>query len=392
MKHPKSIRKLGEYINRRHWLVAASSALVLVVLSYYLNNAPLFTGENLTCFAAAEWIRNAIHNDDNAYDDFLFINTAYDKQLTTHREDNIPLGNIDITDREKLRQLLLLLQNTKYKYIFLDIRFEQGCESDDPAVDSALFATIRNMDRIVVAKHQDIPNMTGVPIDKMAYSDYYSTITSTNFVRYLYRKKDGLTMPLFAFKELKGDSIEWNGLFYRSEGHICYNSLFLTFPPEKQGGDYTNQMGKDILFSNAPEENIKLMADGKYVIIGDMVHDLHDTYSGMHSGSKMIAAAVSALIHHKHWVNHWLTAFLFVLYFLMTLGIYATKRWYEYIPSLSQIRIPLFYFALSFLGYTAVLGCTSFLLGLCFRWYVTFWLPSLWFGVLSSYVTYKRNA
>lgn len=392
MKRPKNIRKLGERINWRHWLIAAASSLMLVVISYYHNNSPLFTGENLTCFAAAEWLRNAIHIDKNAYDSVLFINTAYDRQLTTHREDGIAVGNIDITDREKLCQLLLMLKNTNYRYIFLDIRFEQGCESDNPAVDSALFATISNMERIVVAKHQDIPNMDGVPADKMAYNDYYSTITSTNFVRYLYRKTDGITMPLYAFEELTGNTIEWKGLVYKSEGHICYNSLFLTFPPEKQGGDYTNQMGKDILLSDAPEENIKQMADGKYVIIGDLVHDLHDTYSGLHSGSKMIAAATLALFEHKHWVNPWLTAFLFILYFLMTLGIFATKRWYEYIPSLRNIRVPLLYFALSFLGYTAVLWCTSFMLGLCLRWYVTFWIPSLWFGVFSSYITYKRNA
>lgn len=387
----KRIKGFFSGINWRHWLIALCSSIALMVLSYYHNNFPLFTGENLTCFAGAEWIRNLFVEEDCTYKDFLFINTAYDRQLTTYREDDIALGNIDITDREKLLQLLILLKNTDYRYIFLDIRFEKGCESDNPAIDSALFDTINNMKNIVVARHQDVQNMKGAPIDKMAYNDYYSTITSTNFVRYQYRKRNDLTMPLYAFEELTGNSIQWKGLTYISEGHRCYNSLFLSFPPEARGGDYINQMGEDILLSDAPEDNIKRMANDKYVVIGDMVHDLHDTYSGMHAGSKMIAAAFLALLKHSHWINWWLMAFLFILYFIMTLGIFATKRWYEYIPSLQQIRVPILCFIFSILGYAAVLGCTSFLLGICFRMYVTFWLPTLWFGVFSSYITYKRN-
>lgn len=379
------------HIDWRLGFIAACSSLLLLFFSYLLNNSPLFTGENLSCFAFAEWTRNHFAKNTDE-ENFTYINTAYDRQLTTYREDNIELGNIDVTDRGKLFSLLRLLSRTNYRYIFLDIRFEKGCESDNPTIDARLFEQIRSMKNIVLVKHHDVVNMDGVPEEKMAYNDYYSTITATNFVRYQYLMGNEESMPLYAYRELTENTITRHlGIFFTSSGHLCHNSLFLTFAPENKVSNYVNLMGDDILDSSEALENLSIMADGKIVVIGDFTHDLHDTYSGLHAGGKMLASSVMALLNGRHFINGWLVTFLFFFYIALTIMAFRPKRWYEYIPILRQVRFPILRFVLSFIGYSTVLFATSFLLGLCFRWYVSFLLPSIWFSLLSSYISYKRS-
>ena len=380
------------HINRRRWIIASCSSIILLFLSYLHNNLPLFTGENIVGYACAEWIRNKIDPDTIEETNVVYINTAYDRQLTTYKEDGMVQGNADITDREKLLKLLQGLQQTAYKYIFIDIRFEKGCESENPAVDSALFAQIANMDSIVLVCHHDLKNMAGVPVKKMAYNDYYSTI-STGFIRYQYMMGKDKTMPIYAYKELTGDSISRHlGMFFFSSGRPCYNSLFLTFSPNKKVSGSRNNMGKYILQSKQFQSDLSKMANGKIVVIGDMTHDLHDTYSGEHAGGQILASAMLALMNGKHLVNGWLMLFLFLLYFLLTLGLLSDKRWYEYIPFIKNIHFPLLRYLLSFIGFSALFFCISFLLGACFRMYVTFLFPSIWFSILSAYINYKRNA
>ena len=353
----------------------------------------LFTGENLTCFALAEWCRQQIYGDETSDKDMLFINVAYDRTLTTYKPNGIPLGNIDITDRQKLQQLLYLLSQTECRYIMMDVRFEKGYESDNTAIDSLLFHQIASMDNIVVANHSDMTPLNDSIATRMAYQDYYSTITSTNFIRYEYLHGDKESMPLHAYKQLYNDSIlrHLGGLYYTSGSRLCYNSLFLTFPPETRHPRHIQLLGQDILSSEQPLDDLKYMAKDKVVVIGDFINDKHDTYSGMHSGPVILATSFTALVEHKHYVNWWKTLLLFILYFALTMMMQTEKRWWEYIPVLRKTRFPLLQFALSLLGYSTLILIVSFLLGLFLHVYVSFLLPSLYLSILSAYISYKHE-
>ena len=68
--------------------------------------------------------------------------------LVEYEEDGMPVGNMVITDREKLLKLLTIAKAANnYRYIFMDVNFEEGINSPS---DSALFQTIKSMDRIVI--------------------------------------------------------------------------------------------------------------------------------------------------------------------------------------------------------------------------------------------------
>ena len=117
---------------------SAVLSLILLCASYFYNNLPLFTGENLLELVCSEWTKShifGIHDDlqEEVKDSVLLINVSYDKQLTgvylsQQEKMNDPdgthaIGNTDITDREKLYSLLNALNGKNYKYIFLDIAF-----------------------------------------------------------------------------------------------------------------------------------------------------------------------------------------------------------------------------------------------------------------------------
>ena len=139
--------------NKKVLMWSVFNAVILIILSYFINNWPVFTGEKLPELSVTEWLIGKLNLEHNEYaDSVVMINVSYDRQLTGKRlKKDSPevIGNIDITDRGKLLSLLQRLKGTNYKYIFLDVAFER----DDMGTpyDSALFATIKNMDRIAIS-------------------------------------------------------------------------------------------------------------------------------------------------------------------------------------------------------------------------------------------------
>ena len=184
----KYLSNILSKINSRRRRIIYISLLNVIILSfggYLWNNQPLYTGEDITELSHIQWFWEVFggRTVDEELDSTLFINVSYDKQLAEHRDSiGEPIGTTDVTDRAKLLELLQLAKETNtYKYLILDVRFEDGNyqESDD-----TLFQQITDMDRIVVATHKDIKTPTNFPKEKSALADYYSTITATNFERY----------------------------------------------------------------------------------------------------------------------------------------------------------------------------------------------------------------
>ena len=120
-----------QFVKQRRTAIIVSfcNVIVLLFLSYILNNQVLFTGEDLNKYAWMELIeeRLGLSKGIEKSNEAVFVNVAYDKQLI-ERHDNygMTIGNADITDRAKLFSFLKLLQMTDtYKYIFMDVRFEK---------------------------------------------------------------------------------------------------------------------------------------------------------------------------------------------------------------------------------------------------------------------------
>ena len=377
-------------------LFSLCNVVILLILSYFLNNQPLFTGEDLDQYAWMEWIKDKLgiipEVDTN---DALFINVAYDKQLVDKCDDyGMAIGNSDVTDRSKLLSLLQLLHKTNsYKYILLDIRFEKGYNVPD--VDSALFAEILSMKNIVIANHSDIELADSSLIKKAAFSDYFATITKTNFARYQYNYDGVESVPLYAYHELTGNAINKHGWLYTCNSRLCYNSLFVHFPiakwneyDEQQSKVYYN-LGSDIL-DNYSDSDLKKLTEGKCVIIGNMVEDVHDTYSGLKPGSVITYYAFQELMKGRHFVNYCMMLFLAILFFLISLSLFETNPIISRLPFIRNSHSRIIHFMLDFVGYSLVLALSMIILYIIFGIATSIVLPSAYFAIQKSIIRFKQ--
>ena len=355
----------------------------------------MFTGENIEHFAGFEFIKDRLGLGlETSRDKALFINVAYDRQLIEHHDNyGIPQGEIDITDRKKLLKLLGMLDKSKtYEYIFLDVRFEEGYSSE---VDSLLFAKIKSMKKIVVANHNDIELADGFPKEKAAINDFSTTIISTNFARYKYLYDIKPSMALYAYNELTGKYISDCLLWYASDGKLCYNSLFLQFPIEdfseydNEGHKQIYNLGTDILNEYSEQELCDLTA-GKYIVIGDMVEDLHDTYSGKKPGSVITYYAFRGLMDGNHYVSLWLTITMALVFFVISYLQLSHKPLVLRIPLLKRGNNRILFFIISFVEYTILLLLLAFVLDVVCGLLISIALPTIWFTIQKYIIAYKR--
>lgn len=381
---------------KRAILFSLCNVVVLLALSYFLNNQPLFTGEDLDQYAWMEWIKDKLEiTPEVDTHDAIFINISYDKQLVDKYDDyGMTIGNSDVTDRSKLLAFLKVLKRTNsYRYIILDIRFEKGYNV--PEVDSLLFSEILSMRDVVIANHSDIALADSLLMKKAAISDYYATITKTNFARYQYNHDNVESVPLYVYRELTGNTINKHGWFYACNSRLCYNSLFVHFPiakwneyDEHQSKVFYN-LGADIL-ENYSDEDLRQLTEEKYVVIGNMVEDVHDTYSGLKPGSVITYYAFQELMRGHHFVNYYMMLFLAILFFLISLSLFETNPIISRLPFIRNSHSRIIHFMLDFVGYSLVLALSMIILYIIFGIATSIVLPSAYFAIQKSIIRFKQ--
>ena len=368
--------------------------MFLTFCSYVWNNLPLYTGEDITQLSHIQWFWEVVggRTVDEELDSALFINVSYDKQLVEHRDaDGESLGKTDVTDRTKLLELLRMAEEAdNYKYLILDVRFEKN---NYQSSDLALFKQLKGMKRVVTATHRDITTPAEFPSSKSALADYYSTITATNFERYEYVGGGKPSVPLFAYKEMTGKDMEETGCFVTSDGKLCQKSLFLKFPSVHfdkvmaNGDQRYYELGRDML--GDLQEDFAEMADGKVIVVGNFVEDMHDTYIGMKPGPYILYKALRALERGDHLVNWWHQLMWGLIYFLISCAIFARTPFLSRIPFIRNSKSRMLHFCLTFVGCGMLITVVNILM--FFNGHVhSILFPSLYFSLLKYMITYRR--
>lgn len=313
--------------NRKIVWLSVFVSLAITIFSYEVaNSAYPMAGE----YAALKQI-----NDTKAFwgqkmgnmpDSMLFINVCYDKQLVEYEENGMPVGNIVITDRDKLLQLLTLAKEANnYRYIFLDVLFDEGIVS--PA-DSALFQTISSMDRIIIPEHKGIKLIDSTLYAKAGCADYSVTWKHLTFAHYQFLRDIGPSVALKMYADRKhlsdnGIKPHWGGLWYTDNGQLCHNGATLFMDIRINGSliDEESQerernyiyLGADLLDLDSIMP-VKEQIDDKILVIGDFKNDVHVTYLGAQPGTVICMNAFLTLMEGKHLVNWWYTLILFLIY------------------------------------------------------------------------------
>ena len=329
-------------------------------------------------------------------DSILYINVCYDKELVPYEEQGMPVGNTVITDRKKLLTLLTEAKKAdNYRYIFMDVCFEEGFETES---DSALFHTITSMNRIVIPEHKGVPLADKILYTKTANADYSVTWKQPTFAHYQFLHDDSIpsvALRMYADRShRKGNVItpHWGGLWYTDNGRLCQNGATLFMKVRVNGSllDTEGQelernyiyLGADLLDLNEVVP-IKEQIKDKIVVIGDFKSDVHTTYAGPQPGSSMCINAYLMLMEGNHFVN-WLNIFMmFIIY--TTIGtFYLRGTSFQTLFANPWMGLVMSFFSTATLFF--IIAIIAFWHDVAFN----MWVPTTIYSLIDTYIQ-KRN-
>ena len=294
-------------LTRKTIAVSVIVSLAVLLLNYIVGNTSIPLPNEMSILQG--WDKFVSVNGtvkDSIPDEIMLIDVAYDKELVDYEEDGFYVGKEFITDRKKLFQFLSFVKEAgNYKYVMLDVIFEEGYKTP---YDSALFRLIAQMDRIVIATHEDTRLQDSILLSKAANADYTTTWKETNFSRFQYLHEDQASIPLQMYRELEKKDIKKFGFLYFSNNWLCRNAITLKMP-YRITSDLSDEgerkkfnvvrMGSDLLDSTSVT-TLTDEIEGKILVIGDFKHDMHETYAGIQPGSLINLNAYYALKRGDH--------------------------------------------------------------------------------------------
>lgn len=375
------------------------TSTIIIIFTYVMGNSgyPL-PGETGALKQITDYKKFLGMQIGNVPDSILFINVCYDKALVPYEENEVPVGNMVITDREKLLQFLTKAKEANnYRYIFMDVFFEEGMVTE---YDSALFNTIVSMDRIVIPKHKGVNMCDSILYQKASNADYATTWQALTFSRYQYIHDDDESVALKIYQDRFGSDIKkhWGGLWYTDNGRLCQNSATLLLPIRIMGSllDEEGQVReRNYIYLSADLLDldevmpVSEQIDDKLIVIGDFKSDVHSTFLGMQPGSSILFNGYIALSQGAHLVNWLYMGILFVIYIIIGL-FYLSGHSFS-----SMCANPWLSIVLSFLSTATVF----LIIALIASWYdiaFNMWVPttvySLYDTFMQKYNIYKNKA
>lgn len=381
------MKRLARQMAKYRQIAAASTIAVLLVLADYFSSNmsyPLLDSSDSLAPYAYLWDK-----DDGAFDDILCANVALDKELVTVCDEfGDSAGRAAITDRGTLLRFLEIADSSRYRYIFLDIRFEQGFDTPH---DSALFACIKSMPRVVFSTHRGLEDDIIDPAlaAKSAYADYRHK-RQAGFSRYEFLQDGHESVALRMYRELDGGDIHPTLLGHADRGRLCHNMLFVPIPvsaTEIYGPDGEIRypyLGSQLLGKYSAGELRGLM-DGKIVLVGDFDNDVHGTFTGDVPGPLLSYYAYRALAAGDHKVNFGLYIFLAAIYFGIALTLLGKM------PLRIHVKRPFLLLALSFVSWGVILWTLKIVLFITCSLDFCATLPAAAFSIISFYRKITSN-
>lgn len=398
------------FVRWRIICLSSFSALFLIILSYALDTTPLPIGGEVSVGQWLERFRALGNSDsDNIPDSIFMVNVTFDKTLVDYEarlfsndsdSPKLPVGKITTTDRKKLYDFLLVADSLRnYRYILLDIRFEDDIEND--SITKALFSLIGKMDNIVFAMHESGNSADGAPIKKAAYSDYHTTFLVSDVVKYPLLKRAesktpySLSIPAKMFSDLNNGNFTTSGLITYYNGHLCRRSIYPSFPiritswAKESDEDQSpiiqyHNLGEDLVNLDNYKEVIGDLIDNRIVVIGDLVEDIHDTYIGLQPGALINLNSYIALCRGEH-LTSWLGfTSQFALYFIISWFIIRRVSIIDKIGIFRNKNYGVIRFLFSFISYSVVLTVASAIIYILSGSIFSIALPSLYFTILES--------
>lgn len=394
---------------KKYWRLILSFiiSILLVWLDYAFQNISFPVLDDVTWISIVDYeLGDLVENKKKFFDEssVTYVNFSKDKALVPVTDifgDTI--GTDVITNRETILRFLELADSSDYEYIFLDVRFEKG---DDTPFDSALFARIKAMPRLVIATHRDNGDYEIADLDllaKAAYADYRGTMFS-GFTRYEFLQDGCRSVALQMLHDIDNQDIKKGKLYYyTSDGKCCYNLKYIPLPhylfKSKDGkkNDTTSRDEMRYLYAGSMvvnpqyisrQEVIQNLLNDKIIIAGDFDNDLHSTFIGEIPGPVLSLAAYQYLQAGLHKVSFLYVLILFALYFFVA---YFILKSGGHIANFFENK-PVLHFILSLFSLSFFFLIVKAILYSCLLISMIMLVPSIVFWVMSAFLFAKNES
>lgn len=322
-------------------------------------------------------------------DSVLLVDVAFDQQLVAAVNSfGDTIGTTAITDRRKLVEFLTLAKRAgNYSKLMVDIRFEHGLRTP---YDRQLTQLLLSMPRVYFPRHRGVSLLSPKLEARANYSDYGYTLFQTSFVKYEYVQKGEPSIPL----AMTGYGASQLGPLHFVNHRLAYNSMMIPMlvNPGSVGNNadepWCVNLGSDLL---AEPSLVGDMLRNRVVVVGNMHDDIHQTYVGNIPGSLINLNAYLAMERGLNLVDWRLCLLWAFIYFVLSMLTIKGRQWYSYIPRLRRVKSDIFWFALSFVGYSIVVTIVASVLFLTTGYMSNVVLPSLYFSLFSVIVKFKTN-
>lgn len=408
---------------RKSILISMGFSVMLIIIGYFVNNSSLFTGEAASKMYIFEKLSQCFDNNNSVSSDIVYFNVGYDKCLTPVYVNGDSIGQILITDRNKINSFLKLLkQNGSYKFIVLDV-FLDSIDNAHFQKDS-LAETLANFDgRIILADRDNATFAYPHLYYLTSKAKYNVTKISKAFSRYKYMYGEDITIPLCLYKNLNPNSeykriglFDWINLspyiqdvfsLYFLDDQLVQNSLFLHFDEytiiksqkvKSEDGtildfyDYYNigefidgdMVNADILLSDYVKDKI--------VVIGDLSgnSDSHGTYMDTKCGSEILVKAYHSINDNLLSVSFSYILFWFIIFAFVCFLIINDKPLIQRFKISNFISNKLISFLLSLFSYSTLISLAMLYDYFIFNRTYSLVIPITFFSILKLYIQYKR--
>ncbi|OJJ22182.1 hypothetical protein BKI52_09085 [marine bacterium AO1-C] len=367
------------------------NTLVCILFTFWLLNRPTWNGAEMSLFQYTTLFKTFVLGIDQKppKKDFLFVDVSRDKQLVDLLDnDGIPVGNLAITDRERLTELLNIFAQkpANQQMVLCDLMFDQKSPSD-----SALEAAMNKLPNLLLSYvfDGDKDSLKLPPFKKIKKGlANYETYNNT-FLKFKLFYKDTLpTVPVKMYEMLhqKKPHLGWafNSLNHRIMlNHFVPNlrirnyDLFDIDPKKRYNWI---GLGELLMF---PEDVHKICKDRIIVIGSFQSEDKHNTIYGDMAGPLILVNTYLALKNGDNvitigWVI-WLCVGFLGLSFFLFWQIDFSKRKIQRLANRGQLK-----YVLRFLTYSLGLSLLSIISFFGFGIHLNILWLSFWFYLLDS--------
>lgn len=366
-------------------------------------------------FKKVFWVKDKIYSPPPKKSaSFVFINTGKDLALV---EDTTDYGNIAISDRDKILQLLKNINAMKDKpaYSVLDIQFYYPY-SVNPATDKLIQQEMNKDSNILLPILRMGKGAFKSPLYTGTYGHSEYRTFSTNFNKFRIILDENLkSIPLVMHEKINKAKYEDGVIIPTCNDSLCLTAIWPTYYlkdnnikktasgesigeiEEKSANQSINERVPAIYYNIGellfdmeanPETYSSAFAD-KIVIVGNFQEDVHTTPVGKMTGPVLLANLYLSLLNNQHIMSYWL-----LLLLLVTLSGLSYIAIFKKMPEIKLNLKFLFSSYLSnfmknYISYFGAMFLVSLLAVIFFNVQVALFLPSLIFtGIV--YVKEKK--